>query len=211
MPAARAVATLLSLAAVLAVAACGDQKPHGAGMGGFPPAEVVTEVAQPASFPVTFEYVGQAIGSKDAEVRPRVTGIVEKRLYQEGSAVKAGQPMFVIDPRPYEAQLASAEAELARAQAEKARADREAARLKPLAEKRAIGQKEADDAQSQSELASAAIKAADARLTEAKLNLSYTRVLAPIGGITSRAQQSEGSLATANTTLLTTISQRGRS
>jgi len=191
----------------VAVAACGPQQPKGAGGMAFPPAEVVTETAQPAAFPVTFEYVAQAVGSKDAEVRARVTGIVEKRLYQEGARVKAGQPLFLIDPRPYEAQLAAAEAEIARAEAERSRAQREAARLKPLAEKRAIGQKEADDAQSQAELAAAAIKAAQARLTEAKLNLSYTRVLAPISGVTGRAQQSEGSVATANQTLLTTISQ----
>ena len=173
----------------------------------FPPAQVTTTTVATSSFPVAFEYIGQAAGSKDAEVRPRVTGIVEKRLYSEGSTVKAGQPLFLIDPRPYEAQLAAAEAEIARVKAEKARADRELARLKPLAERRAIGQKEADDAQSQSELAAAAIQGAEARLTEAKLNVSYTRVVAPISGITGRALQSEGSLASANQTLLTTISQ----
>ena len=90
---------------------------------------------------------------------------------------------------------------------EKARADREVARLKPLAEAQAIGAKEADDAQSQSDLAAAAIKSAQAKLAEARLNLSYTRVTAPIAGVTSRAAQSEGSVATANTTLLTSISQ----
>jgi membrane fusion protein (multidrug efflux system) len=175
---------------------------------GFPPAAVTVQKVEPASFPVTFEYVAQAVGSKDAEVRARVTGIVERRLYQEGATVKAGTPLFEIDPRPYQAQLGVAEAELARAQAQKAQADREAARLAPLAERRAIGQKEADDARSQADLAAAAIKSAEAKLAEARLNLSYTRVLAPISGITGRALQSEGSLATANQTLLTTISQQ---
>ncbi|HVE48764.1 MAG TPA: efflux RND transporter periplasmic adaptor subunit [Casimicrobiaceae bacterium] len=191
---------------IVALAACGEKKPQGGGMM-FPPAQVSTEVVKTGSYPVTFEYVGQALGSKDAEVRPRVTGIVEKRLYTEGSTVKAGQPLFQLDARPYQTQVAAADADIARAQAEKSRAEREVARLKPLAEKRAIGQKEADDAQSQAELANAAIKSAQAKLAEAKLNLSYTRVLAPISGVTSRAQQSEGSLATANQTLLTTISQ----
>ncbi len=173
----------------------------------FPPAEVTTLAVQPTSYPVTFEYVGQAIGSKDAEVRARVTGIVEQRLYQEGAWVKAGQPLFQIDPKPFQAQLASAEAEIARAQAEQARAEREVARLRPLAERKAIGQKEADDAQSQAHFAAAALKAAEAKATEARLNLSYTRVTAPIGGVTGRALQSEGSIATANQTLLATVSQ----
>ena len=197
---------LLRLLCVLAAAGCGQQQPPG-GTAGFPPPEVTTISVQPASFPVTFEYVGQTAGSKDAEVRARVTGIVEKRLYQEGAAVRAGQPLFLLDAKPFEAQLASAEAELLRARAQKTQADREAARLRPLAERKAIGQKEADDAASAAEFASASIKAAQARLTEARLNLAYTRVVAPINGLSSRAQQSEGSLANANTTLLTTVSQ----
>jgi membrane fusion protein (multidrug efflux system) len=192
--------------AIAALAACGPQPQHGA-MGGFPPPQVSVVAVEPATLPVTFEYVGQTAGSKDAEVRARVNGIVEKRVYREGAPVRAGELLFLLDAKPYEAQLASAEAELARAVAQKAWTDRDAARLKPLAERRAIGQKEADDAASAADLAGAAVKAAEARVTEAKLNLSYTRVAAPISGLSSRAQQSEGSLANANTTLLTTVSQ----
>ncbi|HCV12781.1 MAG TPA: efflux transporter periplasmic adaptor subunit, partial [Candidatus Accumulibacter sp.] len=92
-----------------------------------PVPEVTTVTVEPASYPVTFEYVGQTAGSKDAEVRARVTGIVEKRLYREGAPVRAGQPLFLLDARPFEAQLAAAEAELARARAQKTQADREAA------------------------------------------------------------------------------------
>ena len=195
---------VLILLATLAAGGCGQQA---GGMGGFPPPEVTTISVQPASFPVTFEYVGQTAGSKDAEVRARVTGIVEKRVYQEGAPVRAGQPLFLLDAKPFEAQLASAEAELLRARAQKTQADREAARLRPLAERKAIGQKEADDAASAADFANAAVKAAQAKVTEAKLNLAYTRVVAPISGLSSRAQQSEGSLANANTTLLTTVSQ----
>lgn len=195
---------VLLLLFTLAAGGCGQQP---GGMGGFPPPEVTTISVQPASFPVTYEYVGQTAGSKDAEVRARVTGIVEKRVYQEGSPVRTGQALFLLDAKPFEAQLASAEAELLRARAQKTQADREAARLRPLAERKAIGQKEADDAASAAEFANAAVKAAQARVTEAKLNLAYTRVVAPISGLSSRAQQSEGSLANANTTLLTTVSQ----
>lgn len=207
LPIARLPGALAVLGAAVTLAGCGDGPAPKGGMG-FPPAAVSLQKVEARAYPVTFEYVGQAIGSKDAEVRARVTGIVEKRFYQEGATVKFGTPLFQIDPRPYQAQVAAAEAELARAQAQKAQADREVARLVPLAERRAIGQKEADDARSQAELAAAAIKAAEAKLTQARLDLSYTRVLAPIAGVTGRALQSEGSLATANQTLLTTISQQ---
>jgi len=197
----------LPLVVLLAVAACGKPQQKAGGFPAFPPAAVTVQAVEPQTFPVSFEYVGQTQGSKDVEVRARVTGIIEKRLYQEGSFVKAGQTLFVIDARPYEAQVNAAKAELSRAEAQKAQADRELARLKPLAERKAIGQKEADDAASNADFAAAAVKSAQAKLAELNLNLGYTRVVAPISGLSSRAQKSEGSLATQNETLLTTISQ----
>ena len=203
----RPFALAAALTAAVLVAACGQSQPPGGGAHGFPPAEVTVFTAQPQAIPVTFEYVGQALGSKEVEVRARVGGILEKRLFQEGAPVKAGQMLFVIDPKPFEAQAANAEAEMARAQAQLSQAQREAARLKPLAEKKAIGQKEYDDAVSTGELASASLKSAEAKLREARLNLGYTRVVAPVSGMSSRAAKSEGSLVAAGTDLLTTISQ----
>src|SRR5262249_54950303 len=197
---------LLSVAAACFRSGCSASQSK-AEFGGFPPTEVNVISVAPNNLPVAFEYVGQTAGSKDVEVRARVTGIIEQRLYTEGSAVKAGQPLFVIDPKPYAAQVAQAEADLARAQAQKAQADRERARLAPLAERKAIGQKEADDAASNADLAAAAGQSAKARLDELKLNWGYTKVVPPISGLSSRAMKSEGSLATANDTLLTTISQ----
>jgi membrane fusion protein (multidrug efflux system) len=197
---------VIGVVALLALAGCSPSQSKPA-FSGFPPAEVNVLAVGRHDFPVAFEYVGQTIGSKDVEVRARVTGIIEQRLYTEGAPVKAGQPLFIIDPKPYAAQVAQAEAELARAQAQKAQADRERARLAPLAERKAIGQKEADDAASNADLAAAAVQSAKARLDELKLNWGYTRVVAPISGLSSRAVKSEGSLATANDTLLTTISQ----
>jgi membrane fusion protein (multidrug efflux system) len=193
------------MAAALLLAACGPSQQGG--FQGFPPTEVTTFPVTPRAIPATYEYVGQTAGSKEVEVRARVTGILEQKLYQEGAPVKAGQVLFVIDPKPLAAQSAALEADLTRAQAQKAQADREVARLKPLAEKRAVGQKEADDAVSNAELANAAVKAAEAKLAEVRLSLGYTRVVAPIAGLSSRAPKSEGSLVTANDTLLTTISQ----
>ena len=100
-----------------------------------PPADVTTIKLEPKTLPASFEYVGQTTGSKEVEVRARVTGILEKKLFQEGAPVKAGQALFVIDPKPLQAQTAALEAEVARAQAQKARDEREFARLKPLAER----------------------------------------------------------------------------
>jgi membrane fusion protein (multidrug efflux system) len=200
----------LPLAAAFAFFAygCGPAPQQAGGFHGFPPAEVTLLAVEPKSIPVKFEYVGQALGSKEVEVRARVGGILEKRLFKEGAPVKAGQVLFVIDPKPLEAQAASVEADLARARAQLSQAQREAARLKPLAERKAIGQKEYDDAVSNGELAAASVKSAEAKLREARLSLGYTRVVAPISGLTSRATKSEGSLVSVGAdSLLTTISQ----
>ena len=208
MPALNSVlrTTLTAVSAAFLIAAC-NPGPPGGGFHGFPPAAVTTLVVLPATLPVSYEYVGQTTGSKEVEVRARVTGILEKRLYSEGGWVKAGQPLFVIDPKPLEAQAAAANADVARAAAQVAQAEREVGRLKPLAERRAVGQKEADDAVSNADLAKAGLKATEARLAEVRLSLGYTRVNAPISGLSSRANKSEGSLVSANDTLLTQISQ----
>jgi membrane fusion protein (multidrug efflux system) len=123
----RLVAPLAGIAIALLVVACG-QSPQG-GFHGFPPAAVTTLVLQPRTLPATYEYVGQTAGSKEVEVRARVTGILEKRLFTEGGWVKAGQSLFIIDPKPLQAQSAALEAEVARARAQLAQADREVARL----------------------------------------------------------------------------------
>jgi membrane fusion protein (multidrug efflux system) len=173
-----------------------------------PPAEVSVVTAQPQNVPVSFEYVGQASGYREVEVRARVTGILLKRLYREGGPVRAGQPLFQIDPAPFEAALSRAEAELARAEAEQARAQREMTRVKSLYAKRTVSQKEYDDAVSAAQVAKAEVQVARAQVTEARLNLGYTRVEAPIAGLSGRALKSEGSLVSGTeATLLTTLSQ----
>ena len=197
---------LLPILAVVLVAACG-QTQQNEGFHGFPPAEVTTIKLEPKTLPATYEYVGQTTGSKEVEIRARVTGILERKLFQEGAPVKAGQQLFLIDPKPLQAQVAALDAEVVRAQAQKAQAERELSRLKPLAERKAVGQKEADDAASNLDMANASVKAAQAKLAESQLSLGYTQVTAPITGLSSRAPKSEGSLVTANDTLLTTVWQ----
>lgn len=204
----RRPASILSLSVLtLALAACGqgDGGQGHAGFGGPVPVSVVT--AQPEVIPVTLEYAAQTLGSREVEVRARVTGILMKRNYQEGGRVKAGQSLFTIDPAPFEATVARSEADVAAAEARYAQAKRDAARVKPLLEVKAVSQKEHDDALSAESIAAADLQAAKARLKEARLNLGWTRVEAPIAGVASRSLKSEGSLVSGPDVLLTTVSQ----
>lgn len=197
-------------AAVVALATLsltGCDKPAAQQQGQMPPPEVNVVVVQPRDLPAAIEQVGEVAGIRQAEVRPRVTGILQRWNYDEGAPVRAGDSLFTIDPAPFRAAAARAEADVASAQARLAQAQRTSARLKPLYEARATSQKEYDDSVSAEQIAAADVKAAQARLTEARLDLEYTRVEAPISGITGRALQSEGSLVQAQQTLLTTISQ----
>ncbi|MEO8186052.1 MAG: efflux RND transporter periplasmic adaptor subunit [Burkholderiaceae bacterium] len=206
----RAFTLLASIAATAVVlTACGRANGEDkGGKGGFPPAPVSVQEVKTATVPIRFEYVGQTAGSKEAEVRARVQGILEKRTYQEGSKINAGQTLFILDSRPYAAQVQAAEAELARAQAQYAQAKRNFDRVKPLAGSNALSQREFDEATSGEESGAAAVKQAQAKLTEARLNLGYTNVTAPVTGWASRAQKSEGSLVSpGNDSLLTTVMQ----
>ncbi|HVL59238.1 MAG TPA: efflux RND transporter periplasmic adaptor subunit, partial [Burkholderiaceae bacterium] len=159
--------------------------------------------------PVLIDAVGRSEGAREVEVRGRVTGIIEKRLYREGEPIQAGAPMFEIDRAPFEIALAQARATLAQERSRNEQATREAERLRQLVAQRAISQREYDDATTALKSSSAALQAALARVREAELNLSYTVVTAPISGITGRALRSEGSLVLAGTesSLLTTIAQ----
>jgi membrane fusion protein (multidrug efflux system) len=130
-----------------------------------------------------------------------------KRLYEEGAAVKAGQPMFQIDPVPYQVALAQARAQLAEQKARINQAEREENRLRDLLDTQAISQREYDNAASDSAIISAALQQAEARVRDAELNLSYTTVTAPVSGISGRFQFSEGALVEANASLLTTLVQ----
>jgi membrane fusion protein, multidrug efflux system len=198
-------AALLLLAAVI-VAACGPKGPPG-GHGGMPPALVAVQEVQPKTIAVEFEYPAQTAGSREVEVRSRVAGILMKRNYEEGAQVRAGQSLFTVDPAPFEQAAARAEADVSAAEARLANASRNAKRTKPLYEAKAASQKDYDDAASAEEVAAADLKGAKARLAEARLNQGYTKVEAPVSGVTSRALKSEGTLIAGPADLLTTVSQ----
>jgi membrane fusion protein, multidrug efflux system len=206
------LAILASAAFSIALAACGKQSggtdKGGPGAGAPPPPIPVTvQKAELQRVPISLEAVGQAEGSREVEVRARVGGILERRLYTEGAPVSAGATLFVIDRAPFEIAAAQARAALSQERARQEQAQRDVERLKSLVQTKAIAQKEYDDALSALKQSAAAIEGAQAKLAEAQLNLSWTNVKAPIGGVTGRAQKSEGSLVVANTDLLTTLTQ----
>jgi len=190
-------------------APAGGGAPGGPGAGGPPPAMPVTAITvQPQRVPLLIETVGQAEGSREIEVRARVTGILERRLFKEGERVAAGAALYRIERAPFENALAQARASVAQEQARVEQARREALRLKPLADKQAISRREYDDAASAVSTTEAALATAQARVRDAELNLSYTSVTAPIAGVTGRSQRSEGALVSPGADgLLTTIAQ----
>lgn len=193
---------------LLALAACGKQDgAANAAAGKMPPPEVNVVTVQARNLEVNFEYAGQTAGSRETEVRARISGILENRLYEEGSRVKAGSALFQIDPGTYQTQLTSAEAAAGVSEAKLNQAKRELARLTPLAAEKAISQKEFDDAKSSFETADAALRQVRAQVNEARLNLGYTKVVAPISGVTGIAVKSNGNLLTSTDSLLTTIVQ----
>jgi membrane fusion protein (multidrug efflux system) len=202
----RLLAASAPLALALAVSACGPSAPSAAAAPAAVPARVVE--VQPQSVPIVVAAVGQVEGSREVEVRSRVAGTLKKTLYREGEIVRAGAPLFQIDPEPFEIALSQARSQLAQEAARAEQTKREAGRLKELIAERAVSQKEADDAQSNAKLSDASVKSAEARVRDAELNLSYTNIAAPVAGISGRAQRSEGNLiSTGADGLLTTISQ----
>ncbi len=194
---------------VVSLAAC-NKKPEGsappAGMA-MPPMPVSVISVQPTSVPMSVEAVAQTEGASEVEVRPRVGGIILKKMFEEGAPVKAGQVMFQIDPAPYEIALTQARAAVAGQNAHIVQTTRESNRLKDLLSTQSISQREYDNATSDASISQAGMMQAQANIKEAELNLSYTRVTAPVSGVAGRFQYSEGALVAPNTSLLTTIVQ----
>ena len=189
----------LVLAGVLltGLAGCGERATAQSGGGGAPPPpEVGVVTVAPETAPLTTELPGRVEASRVAQVRARATGIVLRRLFREGSEVKAGQVLFRIDPAPYQAAADCARAALAKARANLVQADAQAARSKPLYEAKAISQQELVNAQAAQAQAEADVAAATAALRTAELNLGFATVTAPISGRIGRALVTEGALVT---------------
>ncbi|MGC8735420.1 MAG: efflux RND transporter periplasmic adaptor subunit [Dissulfurimicrobium sp.] len=189
------------MAAVLAVGlllyGCGEQK-KGAG----PPQPRTPEVAvitvQPEQVELTTELPGRVSAFCVAEVRPQVSGIIQKRLFTEGSDVKAGQVLYQIDPAPFQAAYDNAKAALAKAEANLIPARLKEERYRELVKIKAVSQQDYDDAYAAFKQAEAELASAKAAVETARINLGYTRVRAPISGRIGRSAVTAGALVTAD-------------
>src|SRR5690554_740711 len=198
--------TVAGLSLLLILAGCSsDDQAQEAG-GGMPPAAVVIEEAVATDVSVRQDYAGRARGAREVEVRSRISGILEERLYDEGQMVREGDPLFRIDRKPAEAALQRARAQRQVADANLRQAEREWNRISSLYERNAVSERDRDSAQSALELAEANMAVANAGMTQAELDVGYTEVTAPISGVTSLEDFPEGSLIDTGT-LLTTIVQ----
>ena len=172
-----------------------------------PPASVSVVVVQPRTIPAEYRYVAQTEGSLQVEVRAQVSGIMQDFFFKEGGLVSKGQRLFQIDPRPFQISYEQAIASLASAEALLDQAQRRFARIKPLHEENAVSKQDYDDAQAAQSTAQANVMVSKAAVNAARLNLTYSRVEAPISGIAGMAIPSRGSLVAAQQTLLTNITR----
>jgi membrane fusion protein (multidrug efflux system) len=192
-----AAASWLLIPLISLLVACGqkpDGQPGAQGAAAPPPPEVGVITVKPGPVALTVDLPGRLEASRVAEVRARVAGILEKRLFEEGSDVEAGQPLFQIAAAPYEAAVASARASVARAQANLTQASAQVRRYKPLLAANAVSRQDYDNAVAAEKLAEADVAVAKANLQTSQINLGYASVTSPIAGRIGRALVTEGAL-----------------
>ena len=192
-----AVALALSL-----LAACSRPEPPPVNKG---PIQVSVITVAARDVPAVFEYVAQTQSSRQVNIQARVDGFLEKRVYTEGSIVKAGQVLFLMDMKPFQAQVDAAKAQVSKSQAALDVAKQNLDRVKPLAQAEALSQKDLDDATGNFETASASLDASKAQFTTAQLNLSYCTITSPVDGISGAAAQADGTYLNQSNSQLTTV------
>jgi len=196
----------LTLIALTMALFAGCKKASGPPALGAPEVTVMKVVARDT--PVDLEFTAQTQSSREVEIRARVDGFLDERTYTEGQEVKAGQTLFKMDPKPFEAALLTAQGLLAQQQARLTVAQQNLARVKPLAAQHALSQKDLDDAIGNEKQAQAAVISAEGQVETAKLNLGYTTIKSPLRGLASYARQQDGSYLIANASgLLTYVYQ----
>ena len=200
---------VLALSTALVAAGCSKDETAGGPPGGaMPPPEVGVVVMRPATVPISMDLVGRLAAYRSADVRARVPGVLQRRLYEEGSDVRKGQALFQIDPAPLQAAAAQAKGALAQAQASAANAHAAAERARGLIDGKFISRSDYDNAVAAERSSAAAVQAARAAVQAADINLGYATVRAPIAGRSGKQQVTEGALVgQGDATLLTTVDQ----
>lgn len=186
-----AAAISLSLLSLSALASCKPKAPQQAFQQQAPEVAIIT--VEHATVPISYQYVGMTQASKTVEIRARVSGFLLQRAFEEGKPIHAGDPLFVIDPRPFEADLEIARARVAQAQARATLAAQEVARFTEAVSKGAASQRELDKAQTEQADALASVNLSKAELAKAELDLSYTQIESPVSGVISKTLKDEGS------------------
>jgi len=173
-----------------------------------PPPKVQVYVTTATDVPIFREFVGETLGETSVDIAARVQGFLETRDFEEGSFVKKGQLLYTIESQPFEEKVAQASSQVAASQVNLTNAQNDLSRIKPLAAENAISQIDLDAAQARYEAAIESVKASEANLRAAELQLSYTKVYSPINGVIGKTQANEGDYvgASANTVVLTTVS-----
>ena len=189
---------LVAASALGAIFWAGVAMAQAPGEGEMPPPAVTVVTLEAEDVTLTATLPGRVVASAEAELRPQVNGLVLERLFDEGSVVEQGQPLYRIDPRSYQAAVAQAEAALAQAQAQAESARREAERVDALRDRRVASEQSQDSAIAARLAAEAAVKAAEASLQAAQIDLDRTTITAPIDGVIGLAQASQGALVTAS-------------
>lgn len=170
------------------------------------PVEVTAITIAQRDVPVSTEYIAQTQSSRQVNIQARVNGFLERRVYTEGAVVKEGQTLFLMDQKPFKVQVDQARAALTKQEAAYENAKSNLDRVKPLTKLNALSQKDLDDAIGQYHSAAAAVEQSKAQLESAKLDLSYTTITSPVAGITSSAQQTDGTYINQQNSQLTTVS-----
>jgi membrane fusion protein (multidrug efflux system) len=201
----RIIWCFIILVSICALLASGCQKK--ASLPGQQTPQVTVIKIEPRDTPVTREFVAQTQSSHQVEIRSRVDGFLDKREYVEGSFVKAGQVMFRMDPKPFQAQVEAVEGALAQQTARLKTAQADLARVRPLAKQNALSQKDLDDAVGKEQEAAAAVQKAKADVSQARFNLGYTTITTPVSGLSSYSRVQEGSYINMQNSLLTYVSQ----
>jgi len=193
----------LAASAVVLLAGCSSHAETSAGMPPPPDVSVATVLTKPVR--AWDDFTGRVAAPQSVELRPRVSGYVERVAYREGQDVRKGDLLFVVDPRPYRAALDRALADLERARSEARLAQSQDARAQQLIEAKAISREEFDARHAATAQGNASVRAAEAAVASARLDLQFTEVRSPIDGRAGRALVTEGNLAQADQTLLTTV------